>query len=337
MDLHFQKDRPFGALLLGRIAIDFYPVEYPQPLDECQTFTRYIGGSPANIAVGLARLGEKVGFFARVSDDAFGTYAVKYFQNEGIDTSHIRRCENGENLGLAFTEILSETQSSLLMYRKDVADLQLNTADIDESYIAQCKLLLVSGTALSVSPSREAAFKAIALARLHGVKVVFDIDYRPQNWKNRDEIAAYYAAAAKQADILLGSREEFDLTEALERPGMNDRESAAYWFTQGAKLLVIKHGKAGSFAYSHTGDAYCVKPFHVKLLKGFGGGDGYAAALLYGLMNGLPLQDCLEMGSAEAAMLVASPACSACMPTLPELMQFIAQGRKKSGNVIEKL
>ncbi len=337
MFLQFETGRPYGALLLGRIAIDFYPLEYPKPLDECEQFIRYIGGSPANIAVGLARLGEKVGFFARVSDDAFGTYAIRYFDQEGIDTSRIRRCEGGENLGLAFTEILSETQSSLLMYRRDAADLQLNVSDIEESYVAQSKVLLVSGTALSVSPSREAAFKAMALARKHRVKVVFDIDYRPQNWQNPDEISAYYALAAGQADILLGSREEFDWAERLESPGMNDRESAAYWFARGASLLVIKHGKEGSYAYAVNGEAYRVKPFHVKLLKGFGGGDGYAAALLHGLLKGLPLVECLEMGSAEAAMLVASPACSACMPTEQALREFILSGKARHGDVIETL
>ena len=337
MDLKFEAGRPYGALLLGRIAIDFYPVDYPKPLDECERFTRYIGGSPANFAVGLARLGERVGFFARVSDDAFGTYAIKYFQNEGIDTSHIARCEGGQNLGLAFTEILSDTQSSLLMYRRDVADLQLGVADIEESYIAQSRALLVSGTALSASPSREAAFKAMALARRHRVKVVFDIDYRPQSWKNRDEVTAYYALAAAQADILLGSREEFDMTERLESPGMDDRQSAAYWFERGASLLVIKHGKEGSNAYASGGEAYRVRPFHVKLLKGFGGGDGYAAALLHGLLKGLSLAECLEMGSAEAAMLVASPACSACMPGEQALRAFIRDGKARYGNVIETL
>ena len=73
------------------------------------------------------------------------------------------------------------------------------------------------------------------------------------------------------------------------------------------------------------GNSFSIKPFPVKALKGFGGGDGYAAAFLYGLLEGKELLDCLEMGSAEAAMLVASHACSADMPGAEALYTFIRQ------------
>ena len=106
-----------------------------KPLSESSNFNKYVGGSPANIAVGLSRLGKKAGFIGKVSDDQFGDYVVNYFKNDGIDTSHITRCKNGENLGLTFTEIKSETESSITMYRNEAADLKLDVADIDEEYI----------------------------------------------------------------------------------------------------------------------------------------------------------------------------------------------------------
>ncbi len=330
----FDSQRPLDFIMLGRIAIDFNPVDYFKPLDKSETFRKYLGGSPANIAVGMARLGKKVGFFARVSDDQFGKYVVDFFENEGIDTSRIRKCTNGEKLGLTFTEILSETQSSILMYREGVADLQLSPEDIDEDYVKSSKALLISGTALSASPSREAAFKAISFAEKHGTVVVFDIDYRPYTWKNRDEISVYYSMAASGADIVLGSRDEYDLTERLITQSKDDKETAKYWCERGAEIVLVKHGKSGSTAYTADGRSYSVKPFPVKALKGFGGGDGYAAAFLYGLLEGMELIDCLEMGSAEAAMLVASHACSADMPDLAALEEFIARSKKEYGEMV---
>lgn len=130
----FDEARPYDMILLGRVAIDFNPIDYFKTLAESREFKKYIGGSPANTAVGLARLGKKCGFFSRVSDDRFGDYAVEYFREEGIDTSHIFRCGHGEKLGLTFTEILSPTESSILLYRNDAADLSLEPADIDEEY-----------------------------------------------------------------------------------------------------------------------------------------------------------------------------------------------------------
>jgi 5-dehydro-2-deoxygluconokinase len=87
----FDKKRKYDMTLLGRVTIDFNPVDYYKTLAESTTFKKYVGGSPANIAVGLSRLGKKCGFFACVSDDRFGDYVTEYLQNEGVDTSHIFR------------------------------------------------------------------------------------------------------------------------------------------------------------------------------------------------------------------------------------------------------
>lgn len=332
--IDFDTTRPMDLVLLGRIAIDFNPVDYYKSLTESTTFRKYVGGSPANIAVGVARLGKKTGFFARVSDDRFGDFVIDYFKQEGIDTSRIKRCVNGEKLGLTFTEILSETESSILMYRNDIADLQLDVADIDEEYIKNSKALLISGTALAESPSREAALRAISLAKRTHTPVIFDIDYREYNWRSEDEIAIYYSIVARQSDIILGSREEYDLTERLIQTGMTDAESAKYWHTQGAKIVVIKHGKKGSTAYTHDGAKYSIKPFPVKALKSFGGGDGYASAFLFGLLEGLSIPECLELGSASASLLVASHSCSADMPTLDVVKTFITQSKKEHGDMV---
>ncbi len=334
--VEFDNSKEFDLILLGRVAVDLNPVDYYCPLNESTTFKRYLGGSPANIAVGLARLGKKCGFFARVSDDQLGTFVTDYFDNEGIDTSHIKRCENGEKIGLTFTEIKSETESSIVMYRNEAADLRLDVEDIDEDYINRAKAILISGTALAESPSREAALKAVALAKKNSVPIIFDIDYRAYNWKNSDEIAIYYSSVAREADIILGSREEYDLTEKFIKVGMNDKESAAYWHSQNAKIVIIKHGKEGSTAYTNDGESYSIKPFPVKLLKSFGGGDGYASAFLYGVFEGWEIIDALEFGSASAAMLVASHACSQDMPTVDAVKEFIRKEKEEYGEMIAR-
>ena len=334
--LKLDETKEFDIVLLGRAAIDLNPVDYYKPLYESTTFKKYLGGSPANIAVGMARLGKKVGFIGKVSDDQFGTFIENRFKQEGIDVTHVTRAKNGEKLGLTFTEIKSETESSILMYREGVADLQLSVEDISEEYIKNSKALLISGTALAQSPSREAALKALAFAKRNNTVVIFDIDYRPYNWKNTDEISIYYSMVAKEADVILGSREEVDLTERLIEEGRNDLQSAAYWHAQGVKIIVIKHGKEGSTAYTDDGNSYTIKSFPVKLLKSFGGGDGYASAFLYGLFEGWEIIDALEFGSASAAMLVASHACSEDMPDAESVKKFIKEEKELYGEMIAR-
>jgi 5-dehydro-2-deoxygluconokinase len=332
----FDEKRPMDLVLLGRVAVDFNPVDYFHPLAECTTFKKYVGGSPANIAVGVSRHGLKAGFFARVSDDQFGDFVTDFFKKEGIDVTRIRRCENGEKIGLTFTEILSPTESSILMYRNCIADLQLNPADIDEEYIKNTKAILISGTSLAASPSREAALKAVMLAKKNGTVIIFDIDYRPYNWVSEDEISIYYSMVAKEADIIMGSREEFNLTERLIEEGRSDEESAAAWHKEQAKIVIIKHGKEGSTAYTNDGNRYSIKPFPVTALKSFGGGDGYGSGFLYGLFEGWEMIDCLEFGSAEAAMMVASHSCSEDLPGPDEVRAFIKESKEKYGEMIAR-
>ena len=327
----FDHSRPYDLVLLGRVAVDFNPVDYFHPLEECTTFKKYVGGSPANIAVGAARHGMKIGFFARVSDDQLGDFVTHFFQKEGIDTSRIRRCENGEKIGLTFTEILSRDESSILMYRNCIADLQLHPDDIDEEYIRNTKALLISGTSLAASPSREAALKAVMLAKRCGTRIIFDVDYRSYSWKNKDEISIYYSMVAREADIIMGSREEFDLMEALIEPGRDDLQSAAYWHGQNAKIVIIKHGKKGSTAYTNDGRSYTVRPFPVQALKSFGGGDGYGAGFLYGLYSGWDMYDCLEFGCAQASMMVAAHSGSEEMPSADEVHAFIRACKESHG------
>ena len=334
--LELKEDRPIDLIALGRIAIDFNPLDYNRPLEDSRDFRKYVGGSPSNIAIGLARLGKRIGFIGKISDDQMGTFAENVFREEGIDISNVVRTTGGEKMGLTFTEILSETQSSILMYRSEVADLKLHVDEISEEYIRSAKAIEISGTALSESPSREAALKAMFLAKKNNTRIIFDIDYRPYSWKNDDEIAIYYSIVASYADVILGSREEFDKTERLICGGRTDQESADYWIQQGASIVVIKHGKEGSTAYTRDGESFSIKPFPVKALKGFGGGVGYAAAFLYGLFEGKEIIDCLEMGSAEAAMLVASHACSADMPTVEQLEQFIQDEKDQYGDMIAR-
>lgn len=340
--IDLDQTRPLDIVLLGRIAIDFNPAysdsvkEEFKPLKDVHYFEKYVGGSPANIAVGVTHHGLKAGFIGKVSDDQFGDFVTEYFDAQGIDTSHVTRCTNGEKIGLTFTEMLSPSESHILMYRNCIADLQLSVDDIDPDYIASAKLLLISGTALAESPSREAAIKAVLVARQVGTPVVFDIDYRAYNWKNADEISIYYSYVARLSDIIMGSREEFDLTEALICPGMTDEQSAAYWQKRSAKIVVIKHGMEGSTAYCNDGEKFSIKPFPVTARKGFGGGDGYGSGFLYGLFQGWDIQDCLEFGSAEASMMVRANNCSDALPGPDEVRAFIAEEKAQYGEMVAR-
>lgn len=307
----------YDLIAVGRACIDLNAVEYNRPMEETETFSKYVGGSPANIAIGASKLGLSCGFIGKIPDDQHGRFISNYMSEVGIDTSQMAIDKDGHKAGLAFTEILSPSECSILMYRDDVADLYLEPNEVSEDYIKQAKMLVVSGTGLAQSPSREAVLKSVALARKNNVKVVFELDYRPYTWKNAEEVSVYYSIVAEQSDVVIGTRDEFNMLENVVE-GNNDK-TVAYLFQHEPELIVIKHGVEGSYAYTKEGETFRGKAYKSNVLKTFGAGDSYAAAFLYALTKGKTIQEALQYGSASAAIVVSKHSSSEAMPTVEQI------------------
>jgi len=320
-------------IAIGRLCIDLNANEINRPMEETVTFTKYVGGSPANITIGMSRLGMKTGFIGRVADDQMGRFILGYLEKNHIDTSSVITDKSGSVTGLAFTEIKSPTDCSILMYRENAADLKLEPKDVREEYIKQAKAILISGTALAKSPSREAVFLALDYARKHGAVVFFDLDYRPYTWNSKEETAIYYNLAAEKCDVIIGTREEFDMMECFES-NMNhdDYVTAKKWFDYHAKIVVIKHGKDGSIAYTKEGESFKGTIFPANVIKTFGAGDSYAAGFIYGLMQGWDIPKSMEYGAAAASIVISSHSCSDAMPTVEQIESYIQKCR--NGKII---
>lgn len=309
---------------IGRAAIDLNAVEMNRPMEETKTFAKYVGGSPSNIIIGAAKLGLNVGMIANVSNDQHGRFITNYFKDVGVDTSRIHIDEEGHKSGLTFTEILSPESSNILMYREEVADLYLRPEHVDAEFIENSEILLVSGVALAQSPSREAVLKALAIAKLTSVKVVFELDYRPYTWKNAEETSIYYDLVCKQADVVIGTREEYDKVHAFQ--SLSDEAISQYIFSsQNCELVVIKHGVQGSHAYTIDGTFYKGKAFKANVMKTFGAGDSYAAAFLYALLKTNDVERALQYGAASAAIVVSEHSSSEAMPTIEEIETLIQE------------
>ena len=323
MKIDFNTNREFDLIAIGRACIDLNAVEYNRPMEETMTFRKYVGGSPANIAIGTAKLGLKSGFIGKLADDQHGRYIKQYMADVGVDTSNMVFDTGGRKTGLAFTEILSPTECSILMYRDEVADLYLEPSEVSEEYIKQAKMLLVSGTALAKSPSREAVLKAIKLAKKNDVKVVFELDYRGYTWTSAEETSIYYSLVAELSDVVIGTRDEFDVLENVEA-GKNE-DTINYLFKHSPELIVIKHGVDGSYAYTKDGQTFEGKAYKTQVLKTFGAGDSYASAFIYALVNGKDITTALKYAAASASIVVSRHSSSDAMPTVAEIEQLIAE------------
>lgn len=319
--------KQFDLITVGRACIDLNAVEYNRPMEETMTFAKYVGGSPANIAIGTAKLGMKVGFIGKISNDQHGRFIKKYMADAGINTDHMIFDQEGHTSGMVFTEIKSPEECSILMYRENVADLYLRPEEIQEDYIKQAKRILISGTALAGSPSREAVFQVVKYARKHQVEILFELDYRYPTWQSDTETAVYYSLLAEMSDVVIGTRDEFD---KLENKQGENKDTVAYLFQHCPKLIVIKHGVKGSYAYTKEGQTVPGKAYKSNVLKTFGAGDSYASAFLYALNAGKDVATALKFGAAAAAIVVSKHSSSEAMPNVAAIEALIQEQDKSA-------
>ena len=306
---------------IGRAALDLNAVEINRPMEETETFKKYVGGSPANIAIGSAKLGQKVKFIGKVGDEHHGRFITQYMEDMGVDMSDVVVDQEGHMTGLTFTEIKSPKESNIIQYRDQVADLYISPQEIKKETIKNAKSLLISGTALSQSPSREAVLYTLDLAHKYNTKVIFEIDYRPYTWNSPEETSIYYRLVAQQSDIVIGTREEFNV---LENDSKGDNQTTVEkLFNYRPELIVIKHGVQGSHAYEKNGTVHDGKAYEAKVVKTFGAGDSYAAAFIYALEQGLSIEKALKYGAASAAIVVSQHSSSEAMPTVEEIEELI--------------
>lgn len=328
--VEFQENRSLDIVALGRIGIDLNPNEYNRPLEETLTFTKTVGGSPANIAVATSRYGVRTGFIGRIADDAFGRYIINYFKSKNIDTSALIVDKDNHKTGLAFVEIIGPNNSDIIMYREGAVDLELTMEDISEEYIKSTKALVISGTALAKSPSREAVFMALKLAQKHKTKTFFDVDYRPYTWKSMDECSLYCSMAASMCDVLIGTREEFDVLEGVDMPeNKDDKVTADYWMSYKPSLIIVKRGKLGSVAYTENKESFIGEVFPVDALKTQGAGDSFAGGVVSSLIKGKDIVEAMRYGAAAAAIVVQENSCSEAMPTEDEIHKFIDNYKRR--------
>jgi 5-dehydro-2-deoxygluconokinase len=306
-------DAVTGALTLGRVIVDLYAAELHRPLAEVESFRKYLGGSAGNTAVGLARLGAPVGLISRVGDDDFGRFLLAELEREGVATAMVGT-DPLHPTGLAFAAIFPPDDSKVLFYRKPCADANLAPEDLDLDRLGSARLLCVAGTALAVSPGREAALLALRAHREAGGINVIDVDWRPQFWPGEQVARLYYGLAVGLCDVVLANEPELAFAGGDPDP---DRAAAAL-LALGPAQVVAKRGGAGAWLYTRDG-VERMAGHAIAVVNTLGAGDGFGAAYCFGLLEGWEPARCLAFANAAGAIVVSRHSCSQAMPTRNEV------------------
>lgn len=306
-------------LVVGRVGMDFFPDPPGTKTEEAERFVSAMGGSAANTAAGIVKLGGSAALVTCVSDDSIGRYCLNQLDRFGIDSRHVRTVGGEARNSLAVYESrLADHQT--VIYRNGAADFQMNVADVEAVDYRAFGAMITAGTVFAAEPSRTAAFRALELARQAGLPVIFDIDYRPYSWPSPQIAAETLSRAGDLSDIIVGNDEEFGFMAGDMARGLDKARSLA---RAHAAIIVYKMGPDGAITIAE-GEEIRTGIFKVDALKPTGAGDSFMAGLLASLAAGRTLEQSIRRGSACAAIVVARPGCAPAMPYPDELEAFLA-------------
>lgn len=310
--------RQNNFVVVGRAGIDMF-TDAGVAVEDAETVTLGLGGSSANIAAGICKLGGQASLVTRVSDDSVGSYCMGQLKRYGVGTQYVTPVGGEYRNSLAFYESRVEGHRNVI-YRNGAADFQMDDSDVAAVDFAQFGALITAGTVFAAEPSRSASFAAFDRAKAAGLPIIFDVDYRPYSWTSPQVAEDVLSRAAAKSDMIVGNDEEFGFMAGGIDKGMDKAKALA---ETTATIVVYKKGEKGAVTFAdgqeiHTG----IWP--VDALKPTGAGDSFMAGMVTGLAQGQSLRDAILRGSACASITVSRPGCAPAMADTPTLTQFMA-------------
>ena len=332
----FAPSRDLDVICLGRMAVDFYAQQIGARLEDVTSFAKYLGGSSANTAFGCARLGLRAAMITRIGDDAMGRFLVETIAREGCDVSHVG-VDPSRLTAAVVLGIKDKDTFPLIFLRENCADMAIGEAEIEESYIARGRALLITGTHFSTEYIDRISNLALDRARKNDVRTILDIDYRPVLWGltkrgdgetryiQSDTVTAHLARLLPKFDLVIGTIEEFNIAGG----GTDIMESLAAIRRNSKAVLVVKRGAMGCAVIDgpiprSLDEAFNGSGVDVEVLNVLGAGDAFSAGFLSGWVRGEDYDACARYANACGALVVSRHGCAPAMPTRIELDYFLA-------------
>lgn len=308
----------YDLITMGRVSVDVYPREVGVPLEDVETFGKYLGGSPTNVAVAAARYGRRAAVITRTGDDPFGRFVHRALERYGVDDRFVTAVP-GLPTPLAFCEMFPPDDFPLYFYRYPKApDLEIDPGGLDLDAIRSARILWATVTGLSQEPSREATLTALAA---HPGRTILDLDHRPMLWADPDGARHWAGLALEHASVAVGNLDECAMAVGERRPDA----AARALLERGPELAIVKMGPDGVLAAT-AGRTVRVPPVPVRVVNGLGAGDAFGGAVCHGLLMRLGPGRIIAFAGAAGAIVASRLACADAMPDEAEVAALLRGG-----------
>jgi len=314
-----------NLICFGELLVDMVSAAPDAALGEALSFLKAPGGAPANVAVGLQRLGNPASFIGQVGDDPFGLWLRDLVAREGVDVSQLAVSPHARTT-IAFVATRRDGKKDICFYRNPGADAQFSVSQLRADNLQNARLFHCGSVSLSLEPCRSAQFEAARLARAAGALISFDPNWRPSLWDDFDLARDLIWQMMPLCDVVKVADEEWEFVT-----GTTDFEAgAAKIRASGPKLVVITRGGAGA-SFNWEGGVGDVPGFEVQAVDTLGAGDAFVAGLLSQLLeNGLEnsltsekMREILLFSNACGAIATQTAGAIPGLPDLESVIQFL--------------
>ena len=309
------------VVCLGEILVDFVAREAGVSVGEAASFQRVMGGAPANVAVGVSRLGRSSAFLGCVGDDPFGRFLTAELRAEGVDVAGLQTTAAART-SLAFVSLDAAGERSFVFFRQPGADMLLAAAQLDRARLSRARIFHFGSFSLSAEPAASATREALRLARAGGALSSYDPNLRLHLWPDAEAARRAILPLIDQADILKLSAEELPILTA-------DGDARSLW-RNSLRALIVTDGGRGARLITPSGD-WRAPGFRVRTVDTTGAGDAFVAALLARLAeqpNALAAapEETLRYACAAGALATTARGATTAMPTQKAIQQLFAEG-----------
>ena len=309
------------VVCLGEILVDFVARAAGVSVGEAASFQRVMGGAPANVAVGVSRLGRSSAFLGCVGDDPFGRFLTAELRAEGVDVAGLQTTAAART-SLAFVSLDAAGERSFVFFRQPGADMLLAAAQLDRARLSRARIFHFGSFSLSAEPAASATREALRLARAGGALSSYDPNLRLHLWPDAEAARRAILPLIDQADILKLSAEELPILTA-------DGDARSLW-RNSLRALIVTDGGRGARLITPSGD-WRAPGFRVSTVDTTGAGDAFVAALLARLAeqpNALAAapEETLRYACAAGALATTARGATTAMPTQKAIQQLLAEG-----------
>ncbi|KKB74432.1 MULTISPECIES: sugar kinase [Bacillus] len=307
-------------ITFGESMTMFYANEAGE-LHEASSFSKALAGAETNVAVGLARLGFRVGWMSKVGDDSLGTFILNELTKERVDISEVKRTA-GRQTGILLKSKVVSGDPDVTYYRKGSAASTMSVFDYPGDYFKQAKHMHITGIPPALSKDmREFTCHAVKHMKQEGKTISFDPNLRFQLWPDQETMIHTINEIAAMADWFLPGISEGKLLTGLSTP----EEIAEFYLNQGVGLTVVKLGKEGAYYRTEEKSGY-VPGFEVdRVVDTVGAGDGFAVGIISGLLDRLPIEEAVQRANAIGALAVMAPGDMDGLPSRERLNGFLTE------------